>query len=314
LAPWLDGGSGTIATVGNHLPHCRFPISPEEFLVKRSPILLLVAFFATTSLLFGQSASTPGSQQTPASKTAKAAKTNAEVHLKPFSRLALGGGVGVMGVNLQAATNVNRHLNLRGSGNLFNYTVKDITVSDFNLDAKVNYASAGVSLDYYPFPTHGLRLSPGVLFYNQNQITANSAGASGSSITLNDVDYYSENAHPLTVNAKLGLNTRQQAFTLTTGWGNMIPRKGGHWSFPFELGAAFTGVPTVNVDLSGYACATEADAMTTNGPSDSCVNMKTNIDAQSNKTAQVNKWKSDLDPWKVYPIFSFGASYAFHVR
>jgi hypothetical protein len=272
---------------------------------------LFVAFFATASLLSGQSSGTSDNQQTPAKQSAKTAKKNAEVHLKPFSKLALGGGVGVMGVNLQAATNINRHLNLRGSGNVFNYTVNDITVSDFNLDAKLNYASAGVSLDYYPFPTHGLRLSPGVLFYNKNQITGNATGASGTSIKLNDVEYYSETAQPLTVNASLGLNTRQQAFTLTTGWGNMIPRKGGHWSFPFELGAAFTGVPTVNVGLSGYACGTQLDA-TTSGPS--CVDMATNSIAQANLTTQVNKWKSDLDPWKVYPIFSFGASYAFHIR
>jgi hypothetical protein len=279
--------------------------------VKRSPILLLVAFFATTSLLFGQSANTPGSQQTPASKTTKATKKKAEVHLKPFSKLALGGGVGVMGVNLQAATNVNRHLNLRGSGNVFNYTVNNITVSDFNLDAKLNYASAGVSLDYYPFHTHGLRLSPGVLFYNQNHITGNATGASGTSIKLNDVEYYSETAKPLTVNASLGLNVRQQALSLTTGWGNMIPRKGGHWSFPFELGAVFTGTPAVNVGLSGYACGTQLDAAT-DGPS--CVDMATNSIAQANLTTQVNKWKSDLDPLKVYPVFSFGASYAFHIR
>lgn len=262
----------------------------------------------------GQSAATPGSQRAPAKQTAKAAKKKAEVPLKPFSKLALGGGVGVMGVNLQAATNVNRHLNLRGSGNVFNYTVNNITVSDFNLDGKVNFASAGVSLDYYPFPTHGLRLSPGVLLYNQNQISANATGASGSDIKLNGVEYYSETADPLTVNAKLGLNNRQQAFTLTTGWGNMISRKGGHWSFPFEIGAVFTGTPAVNVDLTGYACTDEADAATANGASASCVNMATNSTAQTNLTTQVNKWKSDLDPLKVYPILSFGVSYAFHIR
>lgn len=265
-------------------------------------------------VLLGQSSSSKSASAAKAAVTVKAAKKNAEVHLKPFSKLALGGGVGVMGVNLQAATNINRHLNLRGTGNVFNYTVNDIKVSDFNLDAKVNFASAGVSLDYYPFPTHGLRLSPGVLFYNQNQITANASGTSGSDIKLNDVEYYSETAQPLTVDAKLGLNTRKQAFTLTTGWGNMIPRKGGHFSFPFELGAAFTDVPTVNVKLTGYACATQEAAATTNGASDSCYDMESNTEAQANLTTQVNKWKSDLDPMKVYPIFSFGVSYAFHIR
>lgn len=274
--------------------------------MKRTAIFLPILFLAAASTLLGQSASTANT-----AVTAKTAKKKAEAHLKPFSKLALGGGVGVMGVNLQAATNVSRHLNLRGSGNVFNYTVNNITVSDFNLNGKVNFASAGASLDYYPFPTHGLRLSPGVLFYNQNQITANAVGASGTSIKLNDVEYYSETANPLTVNANLGLNTRKQAATFTTGWGNMIPRKGGHWSFPFELGAAFTDVPTVNVGLTGYACATQEDAAIGGA---SCVDMATNSTAQANLTTQVNKWKSDLDPMKVYPIFSFGVSYAFRIR
>lgn len=278
--------------------------------MKLSAVLSL-SLFVAASVLMGQQSSTPASQQTPAKQTTEVSKKKAEVSLKPFSKLALGGGIGVMGVSVQAATNVSRHLNLRGYGNVFNYTVNDITVSDFSMNGKVNFASAGVSLDYYPFPTHGLRLSPGVMLYNQNEFTANATGTSGSSITLNDVDYYSENDKPLTVNARLGLNARQQAFTLTTGWGNMIPRKGGHFSFPFELGAAFTGVPTVDVDLTGYACGDPADAVA-GGPS--CVDMKTNTEAQSNKTAQVNKWKSDLDPMKVYPFFSFGASYAFHIR
>jgi hypothetical protein len=296
--------------------------------MKRSSILLLVAFFAATSVFSGQSASTSDGQQTPASKTAKATKKKAEVHLKPFSAFALGGGVSLMGVNMQAATNLNRYLNLRGTGNVFNYSVNNISVNGstgnsgfstngLNLDGKVNMATAGVSLDYFPFPKHGLRLSPGMLFYNQNQISANAVEAAGNSFTLNGNTYYSATANaatgaaPLNVAANLGLNTHQQALTLTTGWGNMIPRNGGHWSFPFEVGAAFTGTPSLNVNLTGWACIDQAqtecsDVTSTTNP--------IGLAVQSNLNAQVTKWKSDLDPLKVYPIFSFGASYDFHIK
>jgi hypothetical protein len=112
------------------------------------------------------------------------------------------------------------------------------------------------------------------------------------------------------VNANLGLNTHKQAFTLTTGWGNMIPRKRkdlliGHLSFPFEIGAAFTGVPTINMQLQGYACDS-------NGAN--CVNMATDPTAQSNLNAQVAKWRSDLNPLQVYPIFSFGVAYSIRTK
>ena len=91
----------------------------------------------------------------------------------------------------------------------------------------------------------------------------------------------------------------------------MIPRKGGHWSFPFELGAAFTGSPSLNVGLTGWACIDQAqtecsDVSNTGNPVGAAV--------QSNLSAQVAKWKNDLDPLKVYPIFSFGVSYAFHIK
>ena len=37
----------------------------------------------------------------------------------PFSHFALGGGISTMGINLQAAINVNRYINLRATGNYF---------------------------------------------------------------------------------------------------------------------------------------------------------------------------------------------------
>jgi hypothetical protein len=286
----------------------------EVTFVKRTVVLLSLAFFAATSALLGQSPSTPVKQPAPtvnkaqAAKAAKAAK-KAEVHIKPFTALAFGGGISLMGVNLQTATNMNRYLNLRGTGNVFNYTASNISTNGFDMNGKVNMATAGVSLDYYPFPKHGFRLSPGALFYNQNQISATGSPTPGKSITLNNQDFYVASVNPLFVTANLGLNTRQQAFTLTTGWGNMIPRKhGGHVSFPFELGAAFTGVPTLAMTLTGNACTNQADS-TTNGPS--CVNMATNAQAQSDLAAQLAKWRSDLNPLQVYPIFSFGIAYDF---
>jgi hypothetical protein len=264
----------------------------EESIVKRTALLLPLLLCALAATLVGQSSSTSSDQPAPGAKTTKAAK-KAEVPMRPFSRFALGGGISLMGVNLEAATNLERHLNLNG---------------------KANFATAGVSLDYYPFPTHGFRLSPGAMLYNQNGITANAIGTAGSDISLNQVKYYADTATgvtPLTMNGSLGLNAHKQAFTMTTGWGNMIPRKGGHWSFPFELGAAFTGVPTIDVGLKGSACTVQSDAAI-NG--ESCVDMSTNTGAISDLNSQIAKWKSDLSPAQVYPILSFGVSYAFHTK
>jgi len=222
-----------------------------------------------------------------------------------------------MGVNMQAAVNANRYLNLRGIGNYFSYTVSNVTInnsggsSGINVNGNLKFATGGVAMDYYPFPNHGFRLSPGAMLYNQNAASATGIGAPGTSFTFGSQKYYSDTVNPLNINAKLGLNTHQRAFTMTTGWGNMISRRGGHWAFPFELGAVFTGVPTIGLNPTGNACLTAADAAT-NGPT--CVNMATNATAQANVASQIAKYKNDLNPLQVYPILSFGVSYNFKIR
>ncbi len=239
----------------------------------------------------------------------------------PFSRLAFSGGIGLGGINLQAAVEANRYLNIRGIGNYFSYTVSNIKIDNsggsngVDMSGKLNLAEGGAAVDIYPFPNHGFRLSPGLTFYNQNGASASGVASAGTSITLNSIKYYSDEAtassSPMSVNANLGLNTHKQAFTMTTGWGNMISRKGGHLSFPFELGAIFTGAPNLALNLTGYGCTSAADA-SDNGSS--CVNMATNTTAQTNINAQIAKYKNDLNVLQVYPIFSFGVAYNFKIH
>lgn len=215
-----------------------------------------------------------------------------------------------MGVNLQAAVNANRYMNVRGVGNFFNYSVNNLTVNGFSANGTVNFAAAGVSLDVYPFPNHGFRLSPGALFYNQNRISALASAAAGTSINVDGTKYYSATSDPLNAIANLGLNSRKEAFTMTTGWGNLISRRGGHWSFPLEIGAAFVGAPSLSVVASGSACLDQAqtECSSITGSSQIATSF------QSNLTAQVAKWKSDLSPFSYYPIVSFGVGYSFGLR
>lgn len=87
----------------------------------------------------------------------------------PFSRIAIGGGLTPLGIHLMTATNLNPHLDVRGNGNFFKYSVGNISTSGFNISPQLNLASAGISLDVYPFAGHSFRLSPGAIVYNGNQ-------------------------------------------------------------------------------------------------------------------------------------------------
>jgi hypothetical protein len=227
------------------------------------------------------------------------------VEVGPFSRLALGAGISIEGVNLEATTIVSRYFNVRATGDVFQYTDNNISTNGFNAAAKLNLGSARASLDIYPFPTHGLRFSPGVMFYNQNALSGTVTVAGGQNFTLNGMSFTSSNTNPVTGTVNLGLNTQKPAFSITTGWGNQISRKGGHLSFPVEVGVALIGSPSVNLALvSGQVCDGEGD----------CQNVATDTQVQTALQAQIAKYKHDLDPLKTFPILSFGVAYNFKIR
>jgi hypothetical protein len=226
----------------------------------------------------------------------------------PFSRIAFGGGVSAMGINLQTAVVANRYINLRGVGNFFNYSLSNVSVNGFEAGGTINFATAGASVDFYPFPRFGFRISPGALFYNHNQVTANVTAPGGTAFILDGTTYYSSEANPVTGNGSVGLNKQNPAFTITTGLGNMIPRSGKHLSFPFEIGTAMIGTPTVNMALtSGQVCQNPQGTL-------NCVNVVGNTQVNSNLQAQVAKFQNDLNPLRFYPILSFGMAYSFSLH
>jgi hypothetical protein len=286
--------------------------------MKHSSLFLILAFAAAPACLLAQSVQSASNepQQPSPSPIDQYAITAASPHTwtppnyspSPFSRIAVGGGVSSMGVNMQVAVIANRYMNVRGVGNYFTYSLNNINVNGLNVSGTANFASGGASVDFYPFPNHGFRVSPGVMFYNQNRIGATVVAPGGTSFTLNNYTYYSSQSNPVTGVAGVGLNTQNPAFTMTTGWGNMIPRHGNHLSFPVEVGAAFIGSPSMNMALtSGQVCQDPAGTI-------GCVNVVGNPQIQSNVQAQQQKYQNDINPFRFYPIFSAGVAYSFGLR
>jgi hypothetical protein len=289
--------------------------------LKKERVILLLALVFAASGLAAQSFSTSSSptgfalDSDGGSLRPSPAIQNQSPSTPAFSRLAIGGGFNTLGPGIEITTNLAEHFNLRATANGFHYTT-NFTTSGFNASAKLNLVSAGLAADIYPFHM-GFRVSPGLLVLNNNRISASSFAAGGTSFTFNDVTYYSANinsatgATPLSASGVLGLNSTKPAFTLTTGWGNTIPRNGSHWSFPATAGVAFIGQPSVNVALSGWACADSAQTECSN------VQDQSNPVAQqiqTNLAAQIAKWKNNLNPLKTYPIATFGVAYCFGLR
>lgn len=272
-----------------------------SFLILTAPLAILGQSSSISSTLVAEDPNSDGGAVLAASQVRIPPPA-----VKPLSRVALGVGVSALGINLQATTNLNRYMNLRATGNVFKYDANNISTNGFNVDAKLNLVSVGASLDFYPFPNHGFRLSPGVLFHNTNGANATFTAQGGTSFTLDNYTYYASTTNPVEGVGTVGLHTQDPAFTITTGWGNVIPRHGGHLSFPFEVGVAFVGDPAINVALnSGQVC---------NAQGLYCMDVATDQDVQTNLQSQIAKYKNDLDPLKTYPIVSFGMAYNFRIR
>lgn len=222
----------------------------------------------------------------------------------PFSRFAVGANFSPLGIGATLTSNINPHLNLRADASLFSYSTT-FNTNGFNASGSLKLASSRLSLDMYPFH-RGFRISPGVMFYNQNRLTANDTVASGTTFTLNGDTFYSANANsvtgatPISGTALLNLHTSRPAFTITGGWGNPMAHS-GHWTFPFEAGVGFVGAPSLTANLTGWACYDQAQTQCTNV---SNLNDPIAVQIQGDLQSQISKWTQDLNPLKTYPIIS----------
>jgi hypothetical protein len=222
----------------------------------------------------------------------------ASAHTTPFSGLAIGAKVGVLGIGVEAATPLARRFNLRGGANFFSYT-DNLTSDGIHYDAKLRFRSGEASLDWFPF-VRSFHISPGLLFYNGNQITGSAAVPGGQTFTLNDVTYRSSPSDPVNGTGRLKFN--QAAPKVTVGFGNMLPRNGGHFSVPFELGFAYEGYPKVALNLAGTVC----DPTGVN-----CEAIASDPSVQANIAAQQTKISNDAAPARFYPLLSLGFAYSF---
>jgi hypothetical protein len=220
----------------------------------------------------------------------------------PFSTAAIQIKLGVAGPGLDVAVPVAGRMNLRAGGSFFSYN-PNLVEDGINVIGNIQLRSASANVDFFPFG-NAFRISPGVVFYNGNQISAVASVAAGQTFTLNNVTYYSSAAAPVAGTFGLSFG-KKVAPSLTMGFGNMIPRKGGHWSVPVEIGAEYIGTaPQISLALSGTACQGSA---TTN-----CAPIASNPATQQNLVAEQASLNSNIpSQLRFYPILSIGLSYKF---
>jgi hypothetical protein len=207
----------------------------------------------------------------------------------PLPRLGVGVKVGTLGVGFQVGTSLTERVNVRGGANFFNYS-DSISEHGVVYNGTLKLRSIEAKLDLMVIG--GFRVTPGVLLYNDNGITATASANGPQGFTLGGVRYDNFLGDPLRGGASLTLS--KVAPTLGVGFGNLQPRSLRHWSLSTDLGVVFQGSPQFGLALGGTACV--------NGTI--CQPIMTLPNATQNIETERLQIQDDLKPFKYYPEVS----------
>lgn len=221
--------------------------------------------------------------------------------LQRFSRLTLRSGISPLGTGGEVATNVSTHLDVRAIGHYTNFTY-NFPQSGFNIALNVDFANGGGYVDYYPFHK-GFRISPGYLYHNTNRVRADLKAGPGAVFTINNIDWHSDNADPVTGTGRLILAGTGPL--LTAGWGHIVSRSQKHFSFPFEAGVAFIDTPKASLSIGGEICLPQGGHCK---PASQYPGFATNL------ATQVADWNKRVAPFHIYPLIEGGVAYTFRIR
>jgi hypothetical protein len=203
-------------------------------------------------------------------------------------RFGVGVKAGTLGIGVQVGTALASRVNLRGGANFFTY--KDTLNEDgvaFNGTLQLRSVEAKLDL----FVIGGFRVTPGLLLYNDNNVSALATVPTGTSVTLGGVRYTSNPADPLRGSAAITFS--KFAPTIGIGFGNLLPRSARHWSLSTDLGIAFSGSPQFALGMTGSACVGAV-----------CQPVATTPSVSANVEAERVKIQNDLKDFKYYPELS----------
>jgi hypothetical protein len=200
--------------------------------------------------------------------------------------------VSPLGIGIEAARPISPAMNIRGGFNTFSYSDTQ-QLNGVNYAAKLNLRSVDTLLDWYVRPR--FHLSPGLLVYNGNGLTASAAVPGGQPFTLSNQTYVSDPNDPLSGTGKLDFFKLSPM--IIAGFGNLAPRNGKRFSFRFEFGGVYHGTPHVALNVAGSVCNTNFTG---------CYQVATNPTIQSDVQAQQQTIVHDTSRYGLFPLVSIG--------
>jgi hypothetical protein len=245
-------------------------------------------------------ASNSASTNSMATRSVPSAATN-PTGLRPFSQVGLEWHVGIGGIGFDVASPLSRKFNFRSGADFFSYS-GSFQDQGADITANIRLRSGHASVDWFPFGGR-FRLSPLVVYGNNNRVTATALVPSGSTVTLNGQDYISSYTDPLHGSGSIDFHKISPGFSL--GFGNIIPRKKNHFSVPVEAGFYYVGQPGLKVAFTGSACDPTQPAAI------GCQSVDSDTGFQQNLAAFIARNNHNLSYASFFPILSLGFGYRF---
>ena len=190
--------------------------------------------------------------------------------------------VGTIGLGVDLSYSLYDKVNLRGGYSRIDRK-RNVNETGVSYKAELAMSSATLLLDWHPF-ANGFRLTGGVSYYPDNQVTGSAVPVAGQTLTVNDVVYDSSDLTSLDVAVEL------KSFSpyIGVGWGNSVGD--GHWSITLDAG--FTKVGPAHVGV-GYTCIDPV--------------LCASIDADVQ--AEIAELEDDISDFTWWPVLSIGFAY-----
>jgi hypothetical protein len=275
--------------------------------ISKVVVCVVAGMMSTWASAKAQSSASAGAADSSVSaKEGSSAQPASTVKSKPRAAGMRGetGKVGIavnsstLGVGFETGVSIGRSVNVRGGANFFNYS-RTFNYDGISYKGNLNFRNSHLLLDWFPFH-RGFHMSGGALLYNGNKISANASASAGQPFTLGSNTYYSGNANPVTGTGNLSF--RKVAPMVSFGFGNLVPRT-RHFSFGFDAGIAFVGIPQTKLALQGTACTDATQA--------NCLNAATDPTIHSNIVAQQSKLNNKAKYAQYWPAIGLSFGYRF---
>jgi len=198
-----------------------------------------------------------------------------------WTGFALGLKFGTLGIGADATIYLDDWVNFRGNVGWLDFSYKD-TIDDIDFDMDVDFRTAMLLLDFYPFEAGNFRISGGVVFQD-NTLTVD--GTIESDESIGDNTYTPEEAGTITGDAEFD----EVAPYIGIGYGNAV-LPDGSLTFIVDFGVLF----------QTYDITITSDGTAANDPA-----------FQADLKELEEDIEKELNRFKIYPVINFGIAYHF---